>query len=59
VSEDALVAALLAVGGTDGLLLAMGDSLGELDINPLIASAHAAVACDARIVLRVADREER
>jgi acetate---CoA ligase (ADP-forming) subunit beta len=59
VSEDALVAALLAVGGADGLLLAMGDSLGELDINPLIASAHAAVACDARIVLRVADREER
>lgn len=52
VNEAALVAALMAVGGPQGLLITLQDHLAELDINPLIASAEGAVACDARIVLQ-------
>lgn len=59
VSEDALVVALLAVGGHGGLLIAMGDALDQLDINPLIVSGNAAVACDARVLLRAPGGGER
>jgi acyl-CoA synthetase (NDP forming) len=51
VSEDAIVDALLRVGGADGLLMAQGDAIDELDINPLIVSADGAVAVDARFIL--------
>jgi len=51
VSRDAIVDVLLKVGGTDGLLLSLGDEVAELDINPLIVSNSAAVAVDARFVL--------
>lgn len=52
VSEDAIVAALLAVGGDNGLMTTLCDEIEELDINPLMVSEHGAVACDARVVLR-------
>jgi acetyl-CoA synthetase (ADP-forming) len=51
VDEGRIVAALLAVGGEKGLLVELEGEIAELDINPLIVSPQAAVACDARIVL--------
>jgi acetate---CoA ligase (ADP-forming) subunit beta len=51
VDEKRIVEALLAVGGAGGLLVELEGELAELDINPLIVSQQAAVACDARIVL--------
>lgn len=51
VDEKRIVAALLAVGGEKGLLVELESEIAELDINPLLVSADAAVACDARIVL--------
>lgn len=48
--EDAIVEALLRVGGADGLLMRRPD-IAELDINPLIVGARGAVAADARVVL--------
>jgi len=52
VSEPAIVAALLAVGGPDGLMSVHADAITELDVNPLIVTPDGALACDARIVLR-------
>ena len=52
VDEAALVAALLAVGGPDGLMMRAGGAIAELDLNPVIADARGATACDARILLR-------
>lgn len=52
VSEDALIDAILAVGGEGGLLMRLQQQIAELDINPLIVDGTRAVACDARIVLR-------
>ena len=49
VSEEGLIAALLAIGGEDGLLLR--HPIAELDINPLIVSPAGAVAADCRILL--------
>jgi len=51
VDEARIAEALLAVGGAGGLLVGLEHELAELDINPLIVSGQAAVACDARIVL--------
>ena len=51
VSEEAIVNALLRIGGADGLLMAHGGAIEELDINPLIVSADRAVAVDARFIL--------
>jgi len=51
VDEKRIVEALLAVGGEAGLLVELENELAELDINPLIVSQGAAIACDARIVL--------
>lgn len=51
VDEERIVATLLAVGGEGGLLVDLEGEIAELDINPLIVSADAALACDARIVL--------
>jgi acyl-CoA synthetase (NDP forming) len=51
VSRAALVDLLLAVGGEGGLLHRHGDSIAELDLNPVIVSADAAVVVDARVIL--------
>ena len=53
VSRDAIVDALLAVGGEDGLML-REDGIAEIDVNPMIATAGGAVAVDARVILRPA-----
>ncbi|WP_420730049.1 acetate--CoA ligase family protein [Hwanghaeella sp. 1Z406] len=49
--QDALIDALLQVGGADGLLVQLQGEIAELDINPLIVSQKGAVAVDALIVL--------
>ncbi len=51
VSRAALVDLLLAVGGEGGLLHRHGDSIAELDLNPVIVSEDAAVVVDARVIL--------
>jgi acyl-CoA synthetase (NDP forming) len=51
VSREAIVEALLRIGGEGGLLMDHADDIKELDINPLIVSERGAVAVDARIVL--------
>jgi acetate---CoA ligase (ADP-forming) subunit beta len=48
VDETRVVDALLSAAS---LLIELESEISELDINPLIVSAQAAVACDARIVL--------
>jgi succinyl-CoA synthetase beta subunit len=50
--ENAVVDAMLRVGGDDGLMMALADKVKELDVNPLIVSETGAVAVDGRIVLR-------
>lgn len=57
VSRDAIVDVLLRVGGVDGLLMALREDIAEADINPLIVSAHGAVAADARFILAPCDRD--
>lgn len=51
IDEAALISALLAIGGADGLMMSAAADIGEVDINPLIASGDALLACDARIIL--------
>lgn len=51
VDEEALVRAIVAVGGADGLLMALADEIAEADLNPVIVSGDGAVAVDARFVL--------
>lgn len=51
VSRDAIVEALLKIGGEGGLLMTHERDLAEADINPLIVSETGAVAVDARFVL--------
>lgn len=51
VSRGAIVDALLAIGGEDGLML-REDGIAEIDVNPMIATAGGAVAVDARVILR-------
>ena len=51
VSRDAIIDVLLKVGGEGGLLMQHADAIKEADINPLIVSDTAAVACDARFIL--------
>lgn len=50
--ENAVLDAMLRVGGEDGLMMSFADDIKELDINPLIVTKTGAVAVDARIVLR-------
>ncbi len=52
VDRDTLVDVMLKVGGADGLLMAHGADLAEVDLNPVIVSANGAVAADARFILR-------
>jgi acyl-CoA synthetase (NDP forming) len=49
--EAAVVAALLRLGGADGLLIALADEIAAIDINPLRIAGATVVAADARIVL--------
>jgi hypothetical protein len=51
VCREAIVQALLRVGGADGLLATLGEEIAEADINPLIVSERGAVAVDARLIL--------
>jgi acyl-CoA synthetase (NDP forming) len=51
VSQDAIVDALLKVGGENGLLMRHAADIVEADINPLIVSESGAVAVDARFIL--------
>jgi acyl-CoA synthetase (NDP forming) len=55
VSREAIVDVLLKVGGENGLLMQHARDIREADINPLIVSAHGAVAVDARFVLTASD----
>ncbi len=50
IDRDALVRLLLAVGGADGIALALGDALGEFELNPVIASPNGVIAVDARLI---------
>ena len=51
VNKEAVVDILLKVGGPNGLLMALGDDIDELDLNPVIATGDGAVAVDARFIL--------
>jgi acetyl-CoA synthetase (ADP-forming) len=53
---EAVIDALMAVGGPRGLMLAFPDAIRELDINPLIVGTSGAVAADARIILASPER---
>lgn len=53
--RDALIQAMLAVGGEGGLL--MDEPVLELDVNPIIVSPSGAVAADARIRLGAPPKE--
>lgn len=49
--EGAIVSALLALGGRDGLMSALDGQVTAIDINPLIVHSDGAIAVDARILL--------
>lgn len=51
VPREAIVDALLKIGGEAGLLMRHMNQFSEMDINPLIVSATGAVAVDARFIL--------
>lgn len=51
VSREAILDALLRIGGEAGLLLRHAQDIAEADVNPLIVSEDGAVAVDARFVL--------
>lgn len=51
VAENAVIAALLALGGVDGVLFDESLDIEEIDINPLIVDTAGAVGVDARIRL--------
>ena len=50
-SREAIVDALLKIGGESGLLVSHAQDIAEADVNPLIVSESGAVAVDARFVL--------
>lgn len=51
VSQNAIVDALLKIGGDGGLLMRHANDFKEVDINPLIVSESGAIAVDARFIL--------
>lgn len=50
-NEEALVDAMVKVGGENGLLMTLGDHVAEVDLNPVIASRDGVIAVDARFIL--------
>ena len=58
VSREAIIDALLKIGGSEGVLMKHADDFAEVDVNPLIVSATGAVAVDARFILRSGTRGE-
>jgi acyl-CoA synthetase (NDP forming) len=48
--REAIVSALLAIGGSDGLMM-RHDSVGEVDLNPVLVGESGLMAVDARIIL--------
>ena len=59
VNIEAVVDAMLAIGGADGLLMNHQDTIASVDINPMIASAVGCVAADARVLLQTIDKPSR
>jgi acyl-CoA synthetase (NDP forming) len=57
VDKQALVDAMLKVGGADGLIMRTAGSVAEIDLNPIIVSRRGAVAADARFILTLSDAE--
>lgn len=57
VDIEAIIDAMLAIGGPDGLLMRHGDTIESLDINPLIATADGCIAVDARVLLQPAGHQ--
>ena len=55
VDEAALVDAMLALGGENGILMRHADDIAEADLNPVIVSPEGAVAVDARFILTDAE----
>jgi acyl-CoA synthetase (NDP forming) len=51
-ATGAIVDVILKLAGADGLLARHASEIAEIEINPLIVSAHGAIAVDARIVLK-------
>lgn len=51
VSKEAIVDALLKIGGAQGLLMSFSGEIAEADINPIIVSQSGAIAVDARFIL--------
>ena len=51
VNEEALLDAMLALGGENGLLMRFAGEIAEADLNPVIVSPEGAVAVDARFIL--------
>ena len=51
IDRKAVIDALCAIGGSDGLLWRYRDLIVEIDIIPLIVASRGAIAADARIVL--------
>ena len=49
---DAVIDILLKIGGEQGLLTNSADEIAEIDINPIIVTAEAATAVDARFILQ-------
>lgn len=58
IDREAVINALCAIGGKDGLLWQYRDQIAEIDINPLIATPSEAVAADAHIVLNVTENTQ-
>jgi acyl-CoA synthetase (NDP forming) len=50
VDRDALVKVLLAIGGSGGIVEALGDTLEEFELNPVICGPDGAIAVDARLI---------
>lgn len=50
-NTEALIDAMIALGGADGLLMHYVDEIAEADLNPVIVSDEGAVAVDAAFVL--------
>lgn len=51
VNEEALLDAMIAVGGDDGVLMRFASEISEADLNPVIVTAEGAIAVDARFIL--------